>query len=580
VTASAPHVLDLIEPRLASERTAVADGAGTLSYRELDGLSAGLAGALLGEGLALDEPVVVHAHLSRWALIGMLGVLRAGGRYIAVDAAFPLERQQAMTEASGARLVVREPGLTVRLRAPLRAIDADQSPEPGRKGRPGTLAYTCFTSGSTGRPKPVTISARALGYSTATRLAYYGDPVTGFLLCSSISFDSSVAGIYWTLACGGTIVMPSERPSDLAALGRFAAEHRPSHLLAVPSLYGVALRGGLAPRLGSLTTVIVAGETCPPDLVAEHIARLPSALLYNEYGPTECTVWSTVHRCEPADAAASRVPIGRPIPGTRATIHDPAPNGVGELGITGPGLADGEASPYRTGDLVSRRDDGELLFHGRADHQLKLGGVRLERGEIEQALRSFPGVAAAAVGVGHPSGRARLTAYLVTDGFPRPALRAHLLERLPLAAIPARIQVVTALPLLPNGKVDHTELDRLARERRVIEPPGTGSAPGLRGAEIEQHLAGAPPVAGEVEGGHGLAEREHVSHDRLDVQPTGEQGQRAFELGVEPERPEDRNFPGHHQIAGKGGVARWQQTEQDDGAAAPDALDARAEPGG
>jgi len=458
-----PHVFDLIEPRLASDRTAVADGAGTLSYQELDRLSAGLARALLGEGLAIDEPVVVHAHLSRWAIIGMLGVLRAGGRYIAVDAAFPFERQQAMAEASGARLVVREPGLTVALRAPLRPIAADQTPQTHRGVRRGSLAYTCFTSGSTGLPRPVTISARALGYSTAARLAYYDDPVTGFLLCSSISFDSSVAGIHWTLACGGTIVIPSERPSDLAAVGRFAAEHRPSHLLAVPSLYGVALRGGLAERLGSLATVIVAGETCPPGLVAEHFARLPSAHLYNEYGPTECTVWSTVHRCEPADATAPRVPIGRPIPGTEATIHGASADGVGELGIAGPGLAEGEASPYRTGDLVSLRDDGELLFHGRVDHQLKLGGVRLERGEIEQALRSFPGIDAAAVGVSHPGGRTRLTAYLVTDGFLRPALRAHLLERLPLAAIPARIDVVAALPLLPNGKVDHAELDRLAQ---------------------------------------------------------------------------------------------------------------------
>ncbi|MBB5872710.1 non-ribosomal peptide synthetase component F [Allocatelliglobosispora scoriae] len=462
MTAYPEHVLDLLEPRLAGDAPAVADRAGVLSYQELDRLSVGLAAALLAAGVAADEPVLVHAHLSRWAIVGMLGVLRAGARYVAVDAAFPDERQQLMAEASGARVTVREPGLTVRLRAPLTPISADQPPT--RMGvRRGRLAYTCFTSGSTGHPKPVTISARALAYSTAARLSHYREPVTGFLLCSSISFDSSVAGIYWTLACGGTIVIPSERPSDLAAAGRFAAEHRPSHALLVPSLYGVALRGGLAEQFASLRTVIVAGEVCPPDLVAAHFAALPDTELHNEYGPTECTVWSTVHRCEPADAEAASVPIGLPIPGTEIVMLDPSLDGVGELCLAGPGLAEGEPSPYRTGDLVSRRDDGELLFHGRADHQLKLGGVRVERAEIEQALRSFPGIEEAGVGVGHPAGRNRLTASLVAKAdVDRAEIRAHLLERLPIAAIPTRFLLLAELPRLPNGKLDHAELDRRA----------------------------------------------------------------------------------------------------------------------
>ncbi|MEV4571448.1 amino acid adenylation domain-containing protein [Nonomuraea sp. NPDC049419] len=452
-------MLELIETHLTSPATAIADREGELSYRELDRRSAGLARALLEAGLRPDEPVVIHAHLSRWAVIGMLAVLRAGGRYVAIDAAFPVGRQQDVAQACGARIALIEPDMIVPLNGPSCRIDMTTLAGAPVPAGPARLAYTCYTSGSAGPPKPVTISRAALAWSTSARLTYYPSPVTGFLLCSSISFDSSVAGIYWTLASGGTLVIPSQRPSDLAAAARFAAEHRPSHLLMVPSLYGLALRNGLADAFGSLGTVIVAGETCPPALVGAHYAALPGAVLYNEYGPTECTVWSTVHRCVPEDAHSSRVPIGHPIPGARVSIAEPNPDGVGELVISGPGLAEGVGDAYRTGDLVSLRGDGALLFHGRADHQLKLSGARVERAEIEHAMAGFPGVREAAVGV--TRGVARLKGFLVTDQerIDRRALRAHLLDRLPVVAVPAVFQRVDALPRLPNGKVDYTALD-------------------------------------------------------------------------------------------------------------------------
>lgn len=457
-------MLELIEPHLTGDAVAIADREGELSYRELGRRSAALARVLLNAGLRPDEPVVIHAHLSRWAVLGMLAVLRAGGRYVAIDAAFPIRRQQDVAQASGARLALIEPDMIVSLIGPERRFDMSRT-DPVDEPPPATgarLAYTCFTSGTTGTPKPVTVSRAALAWSTSARLAYYPTPVTGFLLCSSISFDSSVAGIYWTLASGGTLVIPGQRPSDLAALARFAAEHRPSHLLMVPSLYGLALRNGLAEAFASLDTVIVAGETCPPALVGAHYAMLPDALLYNEYGPTECTVWSTVHRCVPQDARAARVPIGRPIPGARVEVAEPGEDGVGELVISGPGLAEGIGDAYRTGDLVSLRSDGELLFHGRADHQLKLSGARVERAEIEHAMATFPGVLDAAVGVTRAAaGAPRLKGYLVTeqDRIDRRALRAHLLDRLPIVAVPATFQRLDALPRLPNGKIDYTALD-------------------------------------------------------------------------------------------------------------------------
>ncbi|MGW0578306.1 AMP-binding protein [Streptomyces sp. NPDC002920] len=241
------HILDLLEP-LRGPDIAVVDADGALTYDGLGERSAAIAAALRAAGTRPGDPVVVHTRLSRWAIAAMLGVLRAGARYVPIDAAFPLERQRYMATASGARLAVTEPGLPVTLDR-LQTIPADtagaiESSAQSPQAVHCPLAYTCFTSGSTGAPKGVTVSAAALTASTAARLAYYPEPVTAFLLCSSISFDSSVSGIYWTLACHGRIVIPSDRPADLAAIGRAARHHRASHLLMLPSLYSIALGGG------------------------------------------------------------------------------------------------------------------------------------------------------------------------------------------------------------------------------------------------------------------------------------------------------------------------------------------------
>ncbi|SBT42920.1 amino acid adenylation domain-containing protein [Micromonospora narathiwatensis] len=467
------HILDLLEPwlRPGSAAPAVVDPAGSLTYGELDGMTRRIAADLRGQGLSLGDPVIVHARLSGWAVVALLAVLRAGGRYVPVDAAFPIERQRRTYQLSGAKLVLAEPGVPP-IPGPWRTVEVGPAtgaaPPPDRPAR-GPDAYTYFTSGTTGQAKPVTVPAAALAYSTAARLAYYPDPVEGFLLCSSIAFDSSVAGIFWTLAGGGRLIIPSDRPANLLAVRRAAVRHRPSHLLMVPSLYGVLLRSADPAHLAGLTAVVVAGEVCPPALVARHFAVLPDTALYNEYGPTECTVWSTVHRCAPADGQAPTVPIGAPIPGTTVTLRTPQggtavpPGAIGEIWIDGPGVASG-SGPYRSGDLASVGPDGLLRFHGRADEQLKLGGVRIELAEIEQALTGHPDITAGAVGrsVADPA-RAQLVAFVVADQpVDTRALRAHLLARLPAVAVPARYVVLDRLPTQPNGKLDRGALNRLA----------------------------------------------------------------------------------------------------------------------
>ena len=275
--------------------------------------------------------------------------------------------------------------------------------------------------GSTGEPKGVQVSHRNLVHSTTARDHHYDRWPSRFLLLSSFAFDSSLVGIFWTLCRGGTLVLPepgAER--DIGRVGGMIERHAVTHVLCLPSLYRILLDHEWA----SLATVIVAGEACGPDLVERHFDRLPGTQLHNEYGPTEGTIWITVHRLSPEDAHGS-VAIGRPIVNTRAIVLDPVgepvPDGVaGELYIGGEGISRGYVnSPaqtskafvpdtfgddmgsrlYRTGDLARVRGDGNLEFLGRVDRQIKVRGYRIELEEIERSLEGLPEIEAAAADV-------------------------------------------------------------------------------------------------------------------------------------------------------------------------------------
>jgi D-alanine--poly(phosphoribitol) ligase subunit 1 len=465
------HILDLVEPHLDTDAPALTDPGGTFTYRELNKQSAAVAGALLAAGVRPGEHVLVHARLSRWAVVAMLGVLRSGAAYVPIDAAFPAGRRQNIAEDSAAQYAVVEGGITDVL--PVRVTIPANVRAEGATPIRGKIAYTCYTSGSSGVPRGVTISARALAASTAARLSFYRARVIRFVLCSSISFDSSVAGIYWTLASGGELVIPSDRQTDVLAIARAAAGA--SHLLTLPSLYAMMLRGELFAKAPAPKTVIVAGEVCPPSLVRQHFAAASDTELYNEYGPTECAVWSTVHRCTQADGSAASVPIGLPIPGTKVYVESGGDT-QGEMVIAGPGLAEQYRTDgtYRTGDLASVDGQGRLLFHGRVDDQLKLGGMRIERGEIIAALTSCPGVAEAAVGVSRRSGRPSVLGVITVKDpmLTASKVRAHVLRRLPAVAVPSRIEIHAQLPVLPNGKVDQRRVDLLAAQSRQSRTGG------------------------------------------------------------------------------------------------------------
>jgi amino acid adenylation domain-containing protein len=468
----------------------------SLTYRELDRRANQLAHHLRGLGVGPEVVVGLCVERSPAMLIGLMGILKAGGAYLPLDPGYPPERLAFMLEDAGAPVLVTQSVLldrlpahgarVVRLDADAPAIAAQPTSAPALVLDPQNPAYVIYTSGSTGTPKGVVVGHRHIAASNAARSSFYADlPQQRFLLLSSIAFDSSIAGIFSCLLNGGTLVLPAALSVDAAIAS--IVHHQVNCLLAVPSLYAALIDHLKETKRVRLRTVILAGESCPSDLAIEHNQAFPAVPLVNEYGPTECSVWSTAYRWSAADRSSASVPIGRPIENTQVYVLDdglqPVPAGVtGELYITGAGLgrgylgragltgerfvADPHGAPgsrmYRTGDLARWRADGVLEFLDRADAQVKLRGFRIEPGEIEAVLVRHGAVAQAAVIAREDTpGSKRLVAYVVAAGDQTPdasALRAHVAASLPDYMVPAAYVVLERLPLTPNGKLDRRAL--------------------------------------------------------------------------------------------------------------------------
>ncbi|MGB3802272.1 MAG: amino acid adenylation domain-containing protein [Lewinella sp.] len=493
------------------DRVAVRCGDEQLSYRQLDQRSTGLARRLTAAGVGPGTIVGLHAHRNGSAIVGLLGILRAGAAYLPLDPAYPTERRQFMIDDSGTRYVVTDghtdlPSASEVRYFPINSSAADPLSTTEAADRQVTdPAYLIYTSGSSGQPKGISVSHQNLYHSNAARDQVYGEWPTAFLLLSSFSFDSSVAGIFWTLCGGGKLVISETRAEqDPAGLGELIHREGVTHTLMLPTLYRQLLEFADADRLRSLSTVIVAGEACTHATAAQHFDRLPEARLYNEYGPTEATVWATVHRLLP-DAPDGPVPIGQAIPGYEVFLTDEGgklvPKGVaGEICIAGKGLTAGYPnreqltaekftqlslpdgrSPrvYRTGDLGVRRQDGALLFLGRRDRQVKVRGYRVELGEVSEQLIDDPAVTNAEVVVA-PSGN-QLVAYVILAGDTTVNdLNTRLRDRMPAYMVPGRIVVVEDFPRLPNGKVDLQALAEVAGEQseqpaRTTRPPSNAT---------------------------------------------------------------------------------------------------------
>ncbi|MEE4270341.1 MAG: amino acid adenylation domain-containing protein [Thermoanaerobaculales bacterium] len=498
--------------RRTPDATAVRFGDDRLDFAALSRRAAAIERALGDAGFGPGDRIGVFLPRSVELVAGLVGIHRGGAAYVPLDPAYPAERNRQVLADAEVRAVLTTSALGADLPEGPWSVVHTESVGPGDETEPdtptvdpGSAAYILYTSGSTGRPKGVVVTHGNLQASTAARLQVYGADPPRYLLLPSVAFDSSVAGIFGTLAAGGALVIPGDDevldPRRLAALIRAAGV---THLLCVPSLYARLLEAD-SEAASRLAVAIVAGESCPPALVAEHLRVAPDTRLFNEYGPTEGTVWATVHEMAAEDARRP-VPIGRPIPGVRVDIVDhrgrPVPFGVpGRAWIAGPTVAEGywrqpelttgrfagdpvdgpPARRYATGDLMSWTEDGLLRFHGREDEQLKIRGFRIEPGEIETALTDLDGVHRAAVvarGLGSdPAAADHLVAFVETvDGGMPDGWRSGLERQLPAHMIPTRLIVVEELPQLPNGKIDRGRLveARLAPEDR----PGDAAAAG------------------------------------------------------------------------------------------------------
>ncbi|MDQ1835376.1 amino acid adenylation domain-containing protein [Massilia scottii] len=492
------HRLIEAQALLTPEAPAVAYEGLRLSYGELNKRANTVANYLTGQGMVAGALVGLYLERSLDMIVGLLAILKAGGAYVPLDPHYPAARSaQVLDDARPAIVLTRQrhvdglPGGAARILSieDARACGLDGESNPDRSADDGNaLAYVIYTSGSTGIPKGVAISHRNLLHSTAARTRVYPHAPESFLLLSSIAFDSSAAGIYWTLTTGGMLVIPAEdRLQDTAYLHDLIEMSAVSHFLTIPGFHAELLRHAQPDQLGSLRSVIVAGEACPPAVVMAHFDQLPNVSLFNEYGPTEATVWATSYQCS-ASAEQALIPVGRPIPFTQVYILDahrrPVPAGVaGELFIGGEGVSRGYLQRdelnavsfvnvaiepdrpqrlYRTGDLARWRHDGLIDVLGRTDQQIKLRGYRVELGDVESALLAHPKVGQAMAGLElGPAGEKRLVAFVTSAGAGKPAIEAlfaQLAETLPSHAVPSSIILVDELPKLPNGKLDKSRL--------------------------------------------------------------------------------------------------------------------------
>ncbi|MEV0637364.1 amino acid adenylation domain-containing protein [Streptomyces sp. NPDC050619] len=483
------HELFTRQARRRPDAVAVACGDRTLTYRELDERSDRLAAELAARGALPGALVGVALRRSPELLVGLLAVLKSGAAYVPLDPVYPPERIAAMADDAQLRLVVTESALRPTLsgvHADLLLLDEDRERPAGRRAPVGAddRAYVIYTSGSTGRPKGVQIGHRALtNFLCAMARQFEVAEHDRLLAVTTVCFDIAGLELYLPLITGARVeIAPAETAADGFALRTLLERTRPTMMQATPATWRMLLTAGWAGHPG--LKALCGGEALPSDLAEELLAR--AGALWNLYGPTETTIWSTVCRVERGD----RVTIGRPLANTSCYVLDrfgePVPPGTpGELYIGGDGVAHGylgrpeltaerfvedpwrTAAPggarmYRTGDLVRHLPDGRLEYLNRVDSQVKLHGYRIELGEIEHHLRARQGIREAVSVVREDSpGDRRLVAYVVADPGTEPdtaVLRDALRSVLPGYMVPAVVVALNEVPLTPNGKVDRKAL--------------------------------------------------------------------------------------------------------------------------
>ncbi|WP_329415164.1 amino acid adenylation domain-containing protein [Nocardia vinacea] len=513
-----PGPVALVLPQVLSDAVTMAPGTEALvcdgvrlSYRELDETSNRWARVLIDMGIGPEAMVAVALPRCIDAVIAVWAVAKSGGAFVQIDPTHPRDRITRILTDSGAAVGLTRDTYREQLPDTLEwlalddpafvAMTAETDPaaiddaERATPLRPEHPAYLIYTSGSTGTPKGVVVTHTGIANLAAEIRERFGlTPASRMLAAAAPTFDVSILEWFSATAAGATLVVAPASVVAGAALAELINAEHVTHAALTPTV----LASLHADDVGTLDTLILGGETCPPDLAAQWT---PGRTVLNAYGATETTIVSCGH-APLTTTTGGPVTIGGPVLGFTAVVLDrrlrPVPAGVvGELYVSGPGLARGYhrqsattaarfipdpygpagTRMYRTGDLVSWTTDRTLRFSGRSDVQLEINGHRIEPGDIEAALRAHPDIDHAAVTVRTgPNGSTQLVGYVVpvprstTDAA---TLTAHLATRLSTHMIPTAILTVDRMPLTPTGKVDYKALPIPDWRPARFRPPST-----------------------------------------------------------------------------------------------------------
>jgi amino acid adenylation domain-containing protein len=531
------------------------------TYGELNRRAENLAARLRAAGVGPDVMVGIYLERTPHLLAAIFGVLKAGGAYVPLDPSYPRERLEFIVRDTRMPVIVTERSRCADQPAADATVvivdDPDAVPDPKflnghARLRPQptatSLAYVIYTSGSTGTPKGVAIVQRCVVALVAwAKQLYRPEELDGVLFSTSASFDISIFEIFCPLCLGGKIVLAK----NILELATHPAAHEVRFLSGVPSALAEVVRLKLVPP--SVTTVALAGEAFPTPLVDALYALPDLRRVFELYGPTETTVYSTGGLRQPG----SQPSLGRPFPNERIYILDaarqPVPVGVrGEIYIAGDKLARGYLNRpdltaekfidapflpgerlYRSGDLARWRPDGTIESLGRADHQVKVRGFRIEPGEIESALARHPAVRECVVLVRPDSaGNNRLLAYVLpaaSGAAEARGLREHLHARLPEHMVPSAIMVLERWPLTENGKLDRRALPEPGRDAIAAEFEAPRNTTEEILAEIWRDVLTVPRVGVHDNffelGGHSLLATQVLArvHDRIGTELTLQQ---------------------------------------------------------